>query len=450
MTASNFWKALKGETGGALIRTFIAKGVSAFGSLGLVVVMGQLYGPSGVGVYALAQGLLLGAGILARRGMDNALIRFVGRDYQSPQVRDYLYLAARRSLVVSLPLGVAVCLMRGHIEAFFAMPGLANVLLGIGLAIPFYTWSLILAGFFKGVRKPATAGLQENGAISLVAAGLLLLSGSYFPAEEQEIGHIGWVYLIAAAVIAAKGQVVIWRWLARSGAAYWQVIEPEAQHDFRAASRSFFIIGIAVFIQSVLSILIAGKLLSAGELGLFKSAQQIAISVAFVLMVINAIFPPRFASLFHEGKMEALGHTVRKAALLGLVLSSPFMLVCLLVPEWILGLLGDGFAPAANLLRILALAQLVNVATGSVGFLLNMTGYDRTMRSIALLCNSLGLLGFILLPQWLGALGAALALAFVLVAQNLVAMIMVWMKLGIWTLPGPNVLAWLGVKARIR
>lgn len=53
MTASNFWKALKGETGGALIRTFIAKGVSAFGSLGLVVVMGQLYGPSGVGVYVV-------------------------------------------------------------------------------------------------------------------------------------------------------------------------------------------------------------------------------------------------------------------------------------------------------------------------------------------------------------------------------------------------------------
>ena len=43
------------ETGGALLRTFITKGVSVFGALGLFVVIGQLYGPRGVGVYAMSQ-----------------------------------------------------------------------------------------------------------------------------------------------------------------------------------------------------------------------------------------------------------------------------------------------------------------------------------------------------------------------------------------------------------
>ena len=68
---------LMGRTGRALLRTFLAKGVSAFGILGLVVIVGHLYGPEGVGVYALSQSILLGAGTLARLGMDNALIRFV-------------------------------------------------------------------------------------------------------------------------------------------------------------------------------------------------------------------------------------------------------------------------------------------------------------------------------------------------------------------------------------
>jgi len=112
-------------------------------------------------------------------------------------------------------------------------------------------------------------------------------------------------------------------------------------------------------------------------------------------------------------------------------------------------LVGEGFEPAAPLLQIIALAQLVNVATGSVGFLLNMTGHERYMRNIALLCSSAGLVGFLVLTPWFGAFGAALALAFVLVAQNLLAMFFVWIKLGIWTLPGPNILKLLGVRPRV-
>jgi len=438
---------LNGETGRALIRTFLAKGVSAFGALGLVVIVGQLYGPKGVGVYALAQSILLGSGILARRGMDNALLRFIGRDFQSPLVRCYLNLAGFRSLWVSIPLSLVVFLSRDDIELFFAMPGLSSMLLGISLAIPFYTWSFLLSGFFKGIRKPATAGFQENGAIALVAGTLLLLLNALSEAGPPDLYQLGWVYLFAAIVIAAQGHVIALSWLGHNASVERSSkIGLENLAEFRGASLSFFIMGMAGFMQTALSIMIAGKFLGSAELGLFKSSQQIAVSVAFVLLVINAIFPPRFAALYHQGKTAELGATARRAALLGLGLSAPFLVACLLAPEWILRFLGEGFDPAANLLRILALAQLVNVATGSVGFLLNMTGHDRIMRNIALFSNGAGLLGFFVLSSWLGALGAALALAFVLVAQNLGAMVAVWLKLGIWTMPGPNVLSLMGVR----
>lgn len=438
---------LNGEMGRALIRTFLAKGVSAFGALGLVVIVGQLYGPKGVGVYALAQSILLGSGILARRGMDNALLRFIGRDFKSPQVKNYLYVAGLRSLWVSVPLSLAVFLSRDKIEVFFTMPGLSSMLLGISLAIPFYTWSFLLAGFFKGIRKPATAALQENGAIALIAGGLILLLETLDKVGSPGLALLGWVYLFAAIVIAAQGHVIALLWLGRNvSAERSSKLGLENLTKFRRVSQSFFIMGMAGFMQTALSIMIAGKFLGSVELGLFKSSQQIAVSVAFVLLVINAIFPPRFATLYHHGKMAELGLTARRAAVLGLGLSAPFLVACLLVPEWILRFLGEGFDPAANLLRILALAQLVNVATGSVGFLLNMTGHDRIMRNIALFSNGAGLLGFLVLSSWLGALGAALALAFVLVAQNLGAMVAVWLKLGIWTMPGPNVLALVGVR----
>lgn len=448
--SSSLFVRMRSNTGRVLIRTFLAKVVSALGTLGLVVVVGRLYGPQGVGVFALAQSVLLGAGILARQGMDNALMRFVGRDIASPQVSSYLYWAIRRSLWISIPLSALVVGLRNLAESFFSMPMLSDVLLGIGIAVPFYTWAFLLTGFFKGIRKPATAALLENGSISLVTGGFVWLVGCVLGEPSNELAWLGWAYALASVVVAIQGSFQAALWLRRRRNVSLEVpLTSSDRAEFRIASHAFFITGLAVLMQSVVSIIIAGKFLGSEEMGLFKSAQQVAISVGFVLLVINAIFPPRFASLYHQGEMESLGKLARAGALLGTIMAAPFLLVCLLLPEWVLGFLGEGFGPAAPLLQIVALAQLVNVATGSVGFLLNMTGHERYMRNIALLCSALGLVGFLTLTPWLGALGAALALAFVMVAQNLVAMCFVWLKLGIWTLPGPNIAKMFGVRTQV-
>ena len=436
-----------GEAGSALMRTFFARGVAALGALGLVIIIGNLYGANGVGVFALAQSILLGAAIFSRQGMDGALIRFIGRDSKSPQVKSYLIWAGWRSLTISLPMLVLVIFSRAYFEDFFSIPGLSGVLTGIALAIPFYTWSFLLASFFKGIHKPATSAMQENGAIAVVAA-LLIVLFHLTGMKGGGLDLLGWVYFFSAALIAFKGSLLAYIYFSGQEECDACELEEENISEFRSSSLSFFIMGVSRFMQTVLSIMIAGKLLGSVELGLFKAAQQIAVSIAFVLLVINAVYPPRFASLYYKGDIWSLGKLARQAALLGLALSAPFLILCLLVPEFILGFLGQEFESAAPLLRIMALAQLVNVATGSVGYLMNMTGHDKLMRGVALLCNGLGLAGFIFFIPWLGGFGAALALAFVMVAQNLVALILVWIKLGIWTMPGPNWLALLGVRSQ--
>jgi len=141
--------------------------------------------------------------------------------------------------------------------------------------------------------------------------------------------------------------------------------------------------------------------------------------------------------------MRGLRALARKGVLLGLLLSSPMLLICVLVPEFVMSFFGDEFADASALLRIIALAQLINVATGSVAFLLNMTGNERLMRNIAIISNVIGLGSFVVLIHLWSALGAAISLAIILVCQNLTAVVFVWRKLGIWTLPVPNFLYWL-------
>ena len=439
---------LRGEMGQAFIRTFVARGIAALGALGLALVVGRLYGPDGMGVYALAYGFLLGVGTLARMGMDNGLMRYVGQSPHANSVPLYLRWALGRAFFFSVAVGAVLWSLRYRFEVLFGAPGLAAVLVGIVLAAPAYTFGFLFSGFFKGVRKPATASLLENGSVALVAGGLILAYGFGFGGSQ--LAAIGYAYAIAAWVVALQGGLQVWLWCRRQP--WWGqtlVVDDTAgevsREQFMTVSRAFFVTGLANFIQSVMGLMIAGWLLSSAELGLFKSSQQTATLIGFILIVINAIFPPRFAALYHRGELTALSRLARQGALLGLVIAAPLLLLCLVAPGWVLGWFGDEFRQGANLLRIIALAQLVNVATGSVGFLLNMTGHERLMRNIALLCNSLGLAGFFLLPQLFGALGAALALAFVLVTQNLIALFFVWRRLGIWTLPGPNLLHRLGV-----
>ncbi|MFP1678781.1 oligosaccharide flippase family protein [Alloalcanivorax sp. C16-2] len=432
---------MKGDIGRAFVRAFLARAVAMFGLWSLSITVARFYGAYGLGVYAVAQSLLLGAGILARCGMDNALMRYVGQDRGSPRVLKYFLWASRRSIIISCVAALFLWFSRDWLELSFRSDGLSSVMAGVALAVPAYTIGFLLSGFFKGVRMPATACLLENGIIALVAAVLLVLFNLF--GAFGDVAAIGVSYALSSFLVSVLGSFQIYRWFSRQS--WWKKGrgfdeglggEGVSSSTFFSTSHAFFVTNIASFIQSVLSVLIAGWLLSSFDLGLFKSAQQTALLIGFSLIVINSIFPPRFASLYYEGRLADLESMARQGAALGAVVSAPALFVCLVYPQWILSWFGPEFVAAANLLRVIACAQIFNVATGSVGFLLNMTGNEVLMRNISLVTSFFGLLAFFVLIPLFGAFGAAVALAFVLTAQNLTAMLFVRLRLKIWTLPG--------------
>jgi len=415
----------------------------------LILVIARLYGTDGVGVYALAQSVILGCAILSRYGMGNALMKVVAQGDNASNSVDYLIWSGTRAFFVSLICSCLILLFNELLEDLFQARGLSGVLTGIAIALPAFTLSFILSGFFKGVRKPATACLLENGAIALVSAAIIWGVASFTFYEDLML--IGYAYAISAWLVLVWGGVCVSLWYRRSGLYKYSYVSIEStdKPKFLSSSQSFFIISLAGFIQSVVGILIAGSLLTSSDLGLFKASHQSATLIGIVLIVINAVFPPKFAELHSKGRYEELAVIARKGALVGIVLSFPFLMICLVFPEHILSIFGDEFSAASFLLQLIAVAQFVNVGTGSVGFLLNMTGHERIMRNIALSCNIIGVLLFLILIPFVGVIGAAIGIAFILVAQNLVALYFVWKCLGIWTMPIPNLFQYFGVKRDI-
>ena len=414
---------IKGELALALVRTFVARGIAAVGGIVLFIVLGRLYGAEGVGVFALAQSIYLGAGILARYGMDNALMRYVGQDPTSSAVPVYLRWALIKSALLSTAAAIVIYLLRNQFADWFNAPMLAEILQGIALAIPPFTVAFVLGGFMKGIRKPATACLLENGGIALVATALVLL---FYNLSSKGISTSGWAMAAAAWIVLGQGLWQAWKWRRSTPSeTNDQTLNPKA---FKSSSNAFFVMSLAPFMQQTLFILIAGWYLSDADLGLFKVAERTALLISFILIVINAILPPRFASLYQQGKMAELTSLLRRGALLGLLLASPLLVLCIGFPEWVLSYYGDEFVQAAPLLQLIAFAQGINVATGSVGFLLSMTGNEALMRNISLISNSLSLLLLLFLLPNYQLDGAAYALAFTIITQNITTYLFVAIK----------------------
>jgi O-antigen/teichoic acid export membrane protein len=434
---AKFRRILGTELGVAFLRTSFVRGIAAMGSLLLGVTLGRLYGAEGVGVFALAQSFLFGAGILTRFGMDNALMRYVGQDHRSPQALGYLVWAGKYALSVALGIALLIGLSRGLISRWFDMPELSRVLGYLAWAVPAFTLNYLLSGYMKGMHRPASACFLESGYISLIAALLLIAHAAL--GLTGEVGQSGAALALATWIVLLQGIVTLYRHQRARGEWRDQSARPADTRGFMISSRAFFVMSLAEFMQNVLAVVIAALLLDSHDLGLFKTAERSALLIGFILMIIAAIFPPRFSALYHQGEQKALVALARQSSLLGAVLCAPLLFVCLVVPELLLSLFGPDFTAAAPYLRILAIAQSINVSTAAVGFLLNMTGHEALMRNIALSSTGLGILAFVVSIPLLGAMGAALSLALVLVLQNVVALFFVRHRLGFWVYP-----AWHG------
>src|SRR5699024_6713079 len=157
----------------------------------------------GVGVFAVAQSVIMGAAALARQGMDGALMRFVGRDPHSRDVMVYLRWACAKALLFSFVAAVVIYAGRGLLERIFDAENLSWVLIGIATATPAFTLAFMLSGFMKGVSKPASACLLQNGSVAIVAALLVIVLKQLYP--QAGIATVGLAYAIAAWLVLAQG-----------------------------------------------------------------------------------------------------------------------------------------------------------------------------------------------------------------------------------------------------
>jgi O-antigen/teichoic acid export membrane protein len=153
--------------------------------------------------------------------------------------------------------------------------------------------------------------------------------------------------------------------------------------------------------------------------GVYAIAATIVAFIPIVLQSVNQIFAPTIADLHARGEAELLSRLFQTSTKWVTALTLPLALVVIIFSRVLMRIFGPDFEAGWIILVIGAAGQLVNCATGSVGYLLLMSGNEkRLVRIQSILAVVTITLCVLLVPRW-GIAGAAIAAAVGNAGSNL-------------------------------
>ena len=411
---------------------FLTTGARAFYvvvQLLVQILLARTLGSAGYGGLALCRTVLEVVSTLAKRGSENAVIRWMParRRDSSPEACERLVgVVARRILVTALLSSVALFLAAGWVaNTLFQAHWLMMPLQIVALILPFYCMMGMLRATLFSVNRLVRATVLVNVVFSiLMGIGAISLASLGYGLSGAMVG-------IGLAVI---GCVLLLLRELHSTMKVGAICNAFRKHtDGDVAQYSNIMLGVSLggMLGAHLDRIILGVMLSPAEVGLYQAAAILASQTAFIRMASNTALSPAIAELHETGARSRLEETLKRVTCLEFVAVCPLLLVLFGFPYDVLGLFGDEFDESASILLVLLGGQLVNVTSGGVGAVLNMTGHHRTE-----LVNTwaglavLTVLALALIPLY-GATGAAVGAAASVSLINLARVGQVWRRFGL-------------------
>jgi O-antigen/teichoic acid export membrane protein len=387
------------------------------------LVVAQQLGAEQSGIFFLAFSLVMFLSAFTRLGFDNTVLRFTSENIkQGAAVKGILNFALQKVLPLACLLALLLYSFAESLATHgFNKPYLSDVFKEISPAIIGLSVVLIVAMSLQARHKLLASIPCQNIAHLFLCSGFILFL-SLDTAQD--------VALYLSLSLGGSSAFFYWysfRGLDNHGS------RPSNTQLWQSARPNWVITLMSQTLQWFAPIMI-GIWLLAEDVAYFSVAQRIAMLTSFILMAINLVVAPKFAAFKAAGDIDNIRKTALFSVRLLLISAFPIISFMLIFPSFLMGLFGNDFKQGTLLLQILVLGQAVNVITGSVGYLLMMSGNERDMRFVTIFSGVTVILLTCILTPLYGSVGAAVATAFSLAMQNLMAVYFVKKRLGFNTL----------------
>lgn len=413
-----------------LLGSVVGLGVKILSAVSLFlmnILIARSLGATEAGLFFLGFTLITITAAIGRLGLDQGVVRFIAA-LRATEAFGQLHSVYRKALswVMAASLLITLIAWLGSewiVKTFFNQPGFEPVFRVIVLGIPLLALYIMQAQALQGLKQVAQSMLT----LSVMMPVSLLIMLLLFPVNTAMVAA---EYLVAASLLTLLIGWVLWL---RSAPKATSVSDFPSRQLFNTCMPLWVVTIFSQIIQWS-SQLMLGSWGTAEEIAYFATAQRTAMLTSFVLFAVNAIAAPKFAAMHAKGDYAGLKHLATWSVRLMLLAAVPALFIMLLFPEWLMSFFGEEFRAASTALMILAIGQFINIATGSVGYLLSMTGHEKELRNNAVVSAIIAVgLGLLLIPTF-GLLGATLATATAIATQNLLCVYQVRKHLGFNTM----------------
>ena len=394
------------------------------------VAIARLLGPETFGLYAIGWTVFSLAGLVSPLGLEKGVVRYASmyRDNNPSRLKGVIIQAFGITLLSSTLASVLLYFAAPWLAvSVFKKPDLLPVFLWLSPALVFCALLKILAATARVSQQMQYSVYTEDVAQPISNLFLFLLFYS-----------LGWNLFGALGAIVCSFSLACFLGAYFVRKLFSTLFSRQTKAEGEGAELLSFSLSTAAGALATMSLvwvdrLLIGMFCSSSDAGIYQAASQTSLLFAVILGALGAIFSPLIAELHQKGEMQRLEELFRVSTKWGLYLSLPFFLVVCFAPQEVMTtVFGPGYESGAIPLMVLTLAQLINVGTGEVGYLLMMTGHHS--RWFWLSCSMLLMnivLNVLLIPKF-GLQGAAVGTALTVVGLFLLGLYEVKRRLGIW------------------
>lgn len=382
------------------------------------IVVARALGPIDYGVYAYVFSIVTLLALPSQVGIPTLLVRETAKAQASEdwsRLKGLWVWATRMilgtSVVVALVTTAFILWSGKLIDADLRWTMAAGVVLVPLIALG-NSWGAAL----RGLRLIVRGQLSET-VLRPVLLAIFVGLAWWLEGQVSAAAAMTW-HVLAAAIAFVIGGLILWQ----ARPAGMSTVGADMSHasDWRRAAVPMALIAGLQVAGSESGVVLLGLFRPESEVGAYKVAVSASTLALFGLQTANLVIAPHIARLYAMGDHGRLQKLVSIGALASAVFTLPIFLLFAAGGRQLVEIMyGTAYVDAYGPLVILGAGQMINALFGSVGLLLNMTGYEHDAArwlTVAAACNVA--VGIVLVP-WFGAAGAAIASVASILIWNL-------------------------------
>ncbi len=386
----------------------------------LQIILARVLGVNEYGIYSFVISWISIIALIGVLGFDTSLTRFLPEYFQSNQwayfhgiikysFRVCLIFSALIATVIFFVVSLATDYFESRTSFMYALPLIVIVVL-----------TNIRIASLRGMKRYVEAILPETilkPIVFIILISICYALGITIASREAII-----ILIVAACVSLMVGGYLFKKTVAKIS----ENDQPAYQGRYwLSSSLPMLLTAGAAYIISQTDIIMLGVLKDYSYSGVYSAVSRLSEVAIFFMAAVNFVIAPLISEAYYGQDKKSLKDIVRKSTRISLSLALLSFIVFMLFGQSFLGLFGDDFVVGHYALIILLIGHLFNAASGAVGLLLSLTGYQLYAAKIMGGCALANIFfNYILIPEY-GLLGAAFSTMFSTMLWNFLMLLKV-------------------------